>query len=151
VETSLLILNTDPVFQDRSLAIFDEMDAVEIRIVRSMSEAIGVLLSENFDGFIVEGEPTIALDQATNARQHFPSLRIACVVQIPAAAEFARTAGQQKIVATDAVRWFTRQTPGRSVGRDRPVPFVDWQFESIFRGRNSANELSWATQRAVHL
>ncbi|HMJ05158.1 MAG TPA: DUF4388 domain-containing protein [Chthoniobacterales bacterium] len=102
METSLLILNTDPVFQDRSLAIFDEMDAVEIRIVRSMSEAIGVLLSENFDGFIVEGEPTIALDQATNARQHFPSLRIACVVQIPAAAEFARTAGQQKIVAIDA-------------------------------------------------
>ena len=98
METRLLILNADPVFQDRSIAIYDEMDAVETRIVRTMSEAIGVLLSENFDGFIVEGEATVALEQATNARQHFPSLQIACLAPLPSAAEFAKTAAQQKIL-----------------------------------------------------
>ena len=56
VETRLLILNADPVFQDRALAIFDMMDDVETRIVRTMPEAIFVLLAENFDGFVVEGE-----------------------------------------------------------------------------------------------
>lgn len=71
--TGLLILNTDPVFQDRTIAGLDEIEAaVETRIVRSMSEAICVLLSENFDGFVVEGEPAIALEQETNARQNFP-------------------------------------------------------------------------------
>jgi hypothetical protein len=79
VETRLLILNSDPVFQDRAIAIFDQMNAVETRIVRTMSEAIGVLLAENFDGFVVEGEAPVALEQATNARQHFPSLRIVCL------------------------------------------------------------------------
>ena len=79
METRLLILNADPVFQDRALTILDELPALETRIVRTMPEAISVLLAENFDGFVVEGEPAIALEQATNARQHFPSLRIVCV------------------------------------------------------------------------
>ena len=41
-----------------------------------LPEAVSVLLAENFDGFVVEGEAAIALEQATNARQHFPSLNI---------------------------------------------------------------------------
>ena len=98
METRLLILNADPVFQDRSIAIFDEMDSVETRIVRSMSEAVGVLLSENFDGFIVEGEPAIAMEQSTNARQHFPSLQIACLAPLARSSDFAQKSEQQKIV-----------------------------------------------------
>lgn len=105
VEIRLLILNADPVFQDRALAIFDEMDSVETRIVRTMSEAVCVLLAEHFDGFVVEGEPAIALEQATNARQHFPSLRILCLAPRPYPTDFSETAAQQKIV---------RITTGRS-------------------------------------
>ena len=44
VETRLLILNADPVFQDRALAILDEIDNMEARVVRTMSEAVSVLL-----------------------------------------------------------------------------------------------------------
>jgi len=98
VETRLLILNADPVFQDRAIAIFDEIEAVETRIVRTMSEAIGVLLAENFDGFLVEGEPPVALEQATNARQHFPSLRIVCLTPRPQNGESTNSAAQQKIL-----------------------------------------------------
>lgn len=98
METRLLILNTDPVFQDRSIAIFEEMAGVEIRIVRSMGEAIGVLLAENFGGFVVEGEPAIALERATSARQHFPSLQIACVTPPGDEGELGGRASQQKIV-----------------------------------------------------
>ena len=75
METRLLILNADPVFEDRSLSILDEIDGIECRVVRRLSEAVSVLLAENFDGFVVEGEPAIALEQATNARQHFPGIR----------------------------------------------------------------------------
>ena len=102
METHLLILNADPVFQDRAIAILDEMDAVETRIVRTMAEAVSVLLAENFDGFIVEGEPAIALEQATNARQHFPSLQIVCLTPKPDADGFARAAERQKIVSLSA-------------------------------------------------
>ena len=79
METRLLILNADPVFQDRALAILDEIDGIENRVVRTMSEAVSILLGENFDGFVVEGENPIAMEQATNARQHFPSLKIVCL------------------------------------------------------------------------
>ena len=99
METRLLILNADPVFQDRALAIFDELEAVETHIVRSMSEAVSVLLGENFDGFVVEGEPEIAINQATNARQHFPSLSILCVTPKPADGSLVATAAKQKITA----------------------------------------------------
>ena len=99
METRLLILNADPVFQDRALAIFDEMEPVETRIVRSMAEAVFVLLAENFDGFVVEGEAEIAIKQATSARQHFPSLRILCLTPKPANGSFSETAAQQKILA----------------------------------------------------
>ena len=97
METRLLILNADPVFQDRSLAIFDEMEGVESRIVRTMSEAVSVLLAENFDGFVVEGEPAIAVEQATNARQHFPSLQIVCLTG-KTGDTITRAADQQKIL-----------------------------------------------------
>lgn len=102
METHLLILNADPVFQDRAIAILDEMDAVETRIVRTMSEAVSALLAENFDGFLVEGEPAVALEQATNARQHFPSLQIVCLTPKPDPDGFARTADRQKIVSLSA-------------------------------------------------
>lgn len=98
METRLLILNADPVFQDRAIAIFDEMDRIETRIVRSMAEAVWVLLAENFDGFVVEGEPAIAIEQATNTRQHFPSLQIVCLTPAAEGAELIRKAERQKIL-----------------------------------------------------
>jgi hypothetical protein len=88
-------LNADPVFQDRALAILDEFDGIETRVVRAMSEAVSVLLGENFDGFVVEGENPIALEQATSARQHFPSLRIVCLS--PKSKDAETTSQQQKI------------------------------------------------------
>ncbi|HXX40900.1 MAG TPA: DUF4388 domain-containing protein [Chthoniobacterales bacterium] len=80
METRILVLNGDPVFQDRALGIFDSLDNLETRIVRTLAEGIQALLAENFDAFIIEGEPEAAFDQATHARQHFPSLRIACLI-----------------------------------------------------------------------
>lgn len=103
MDTRLLILNADPVFQDRSLTLFDEMADVDLRIVRTMAEAISVLMSENFDGFIVEGEVTVALEQATSGRQHFPSLEIACLTP-ESPDDFARSAEQQKIVTINTAR-----------------------------------------------
>lgn len=96
VETRVLILNADPVFQDDALSVLDAIDRVESRIVRTLSEAVSVLLAENFDGFIVEGETEIALNQATHARQHFPSLKITCLVP-ERSDEIARVAQQQKL------------------------------------------------------
>jgi hypothetical protein len=97
VETRLLILNADPVFEDRTLGIFDLMDGLETRIVRTMAEAVFVLLAESFDVFVVEGETAVALEQATNTRQHFPSLRIVCLAPKPHQPESITSADQQKI------------------------------------------------------
>jgi hypothetical protein len=97
VETRLLILNADPVFQDRALAILDEIEDTETRVVRTLPEAVSVLLAENFDGFVVEGEAAIAMEQATNARQHFPSLRIVCLAPKSSDPDLAKAAQQQKI------------------------------------------------------
>jgi hypothetical protein len=96
VETRLLILNADPVFQDRALAILDEIDGIETRVVRTMSEVVFLLLGENFDGFVVEGENPIAMEQATNARQHFPSLKVVCLS--PKTKDVEPTAQQQNII-----------------------------------------------------
>ena len=103
METRLLILNSDPVFQDTALSLFDAMEKVENRIVRTLSEAIYILMREGFDLFAVEGEPAIAVEQATNARQHFPSLEILCLTSETADASLRVQAEQQKIalVATD--------------------------------------------------
>ena len=95
METRLLILNADPVFQDRALAILDEIEGIETRVVRTMSEVVFLLLAENFDGFVVEGESPIAMEQATNARQHFPSLKVLCLS--PKTKEADSTAEQQQI------------------------------------------------------
>jgi len=97
VETRLLILNADPVFQDRALSVVGMFNEVESRIVRSLPEAISVLLEEHFDGLMVEGEAALAVDQATNVRQHFPSLGITCLVPPRYDSEIDASAEKQKI------------------------------------------------------
>jgi hypothetical protein len=97
VETRLLILNADPVFQDRALGILDIMDGLETRIVRTLSEAVSVLIEENFDGFVVEGEAAIAIEQCTSARQHFPSLKILCLLGSKAGRDQIELAKEQNI------------------------------------------------------
>ena len=54
METRVLALNADPVFQDRALAILDEIEGLELQVVRNLSEAVQALLDENFDGLIIE-------------------------------------------------------------------------------------------------
>src|SRR5205807_2052672 len=61
VETRLLVLNADPVFQDRALSVFDEIEGLETQIARNLSEAVQALLCENFDALIIEGESAIAI------------------------------------------------------------------------------------------
>ncbi len=104
METRLLILNADPVFQDRALGLFDLMEGVETRIVRTLSDAINVLLGENFDAFIVEGEAPLAVEQATNARQHFPSLETICLVPEEKDPQAAGLAARQDIKIVHASR-----------------------------------------------
>ncbi|HXA10171.1 MAG TPA: DUF4388 domain-containing protein [Chthoniobacterales bacterium] len=103
METRLLILNSDPVFQDRALAMLDAMRKVETRIVRTLSEAVYILIREHFDLFVVEGAPSVAIEQATNTRQHFPSLEIVCVTDETNDATLQEQATRQKItvVITD--------------------------------------------------
>lgn len=107
VETRLLILNADPVFEDRTLAILDMMDDVDLRIVRTLPEAVFALLAESFDAFMVEGETALALEQATNARQHFPSLKIVCLVPETSDTKATSQAEQQEIglIHTDRAEW----------------------------------------------
>jgi hypothetical protein len=97
VETRLLILNADPVFQDRALGLFDLMEGLEVRVVRSLADSISVLLGENFDAFFVEGEAPLALKQAANVRQHFPSLAIVCLISGQCNEESTQLATQQNI------------------------------------------------------
>jgi hypothetical protein len=97
VETRVLILNPDPVFEDRLLSIFDLTDWTETRIVRSVSEAVSILMAESFDGFIIEGEAESAVETATVARQHFPSLKLLCVPWQRPSADSIRNAQQQQI------------------------------------------------------
>lgn len=104
METRLLILNPDPVFEDRVLAMFDAMmQNTETRVVRSLSDAIHVLMREDFDLFVVEGETAAILEQAINTRQHFPSLRILCLAPERLEARIAEQATDQNIevLATD--------------------------------------------------
>jgi hypothetical protein len=104
VETRLLILNADPVFQDRALAIFDDIEGAETRVARTLSESIAILLGENFDAFVVEGEAALAVEQATNVRQHFPSLQVVCLVPPLKEPEQNVLAAQQHIKVIWAVR-----------------------------------------------
>ena len=75
----------------------DEFEGIETRVVRTMPEAVSILLAENFDGFVVEGENPIAMKQGASARQHFPSLKIVCIAPIAKDAEADAIAQQQKI------------------------------------------------------
>lgn len=108
METQLLILNADPVFQDKALAIFDTMEEVETHIVRTLSEAVSILLGENFDAFVVEGESALAVEQATNARQHFPSLKTICLVP-----DRARTGGIAAAEQQNIALIFSKQSERR--------------------------------------
>ncbi len=97
METRLLILNSDPIFQDRALAMFDLMESIELQVVRSLADSISVLLRENFDAYFVEGEAPLAVEQAANVRQHFPSLEIVCLVPGHCEDHAAHLAAQQNI------------------------------------------------------
>lgn len=97
METRLLAVNADPVFQDRVLGILDEIDNLETQIVRNLSEAVQALLEENFDGLIIEGDAALAIEQATNLRQHFPSLRVACLLQSGRSSDNSSRAREQDI------------------------------------------------------
>src|SRR5207302_11008175 len=101
VESRVLILNHDPVFEDRLLSFFDTEEGLEIRVVRSVSEAVMVLIAENFDGFIVEGPPAGAIEAATVGRQHFPSLKILCVPWRRPKANLLDDADRQQILIAD--------------------------------------------------
>ena len=101
METRVLILNPDPVFEDRLLSIFDFADETEMRIVRTMAEVVAILIGESFDGFVIEGEPEFAIEAATVARQHFPSLKILCAPWEKPSAEAAHKAHQQNIPLTN--------------------------------------------------
>ncbi|MDQ6654889.1 MAG: DUF4388 domain-containing protein [Verrucomicrobiota bacterium] len=96
METRLLLFNSDPVFHDRAITLLDEIDGLDVLVVRTMQDAISALLAENFDGFVVESVPALALEQATTARQHFPSLRIVCLTE-RVDGDFANSAETQKI------------------------------------------------------
>ena len=104
MESRVLILNHDPVFEDRLLSFFDTEEGVEIRVVRSVSEAVLVLMAENFDGFIVEGPPATAIEAATMGRQHFPSLKILCVPWQRPRGELLEDADRQQVTIADGTR-----------------------------------------------
>ena len=104
VETRLLTINADPVFRDRALAILHEIEDLETQIVRNLSEAVQALLEENFDGLIIEGDAALAVEQATNLRQHFPSLTIACLLQNGRRSDVAPKAEEQNIELLSAAR-----------------------------------------------
>lgn len=133
----MLILNADPVFQDRALAVFDGLE-VETEIVRTFSEAIVALLAENFDAFVIEGQPAAAMEQATNARQHFPSLRIVCLCAQPHQQDVALVAEQQKIELISYVRTTTRGLRRRI---ERFVQSVDTQAAPSAEGIDPCHSL----------
>jgi hypothetical protein len=97
MEARLVVLNADPVFDDGRLAILSSFEDLETRVVRTLSEAVSLLLAENFDALLIENEPAIAIEQAINLRQHFPSLEISCLFQKQPDAELESKAEQQNI------------------------------------------------------
>ena len=50
METRVLILNPDPVFEDRLLSIFDFADEIETCIVRTIAEGVAILIGETAFG-----------------------------------------------------------------------------------------------------
>jgi hypothetical protein len=83
------------------LGIFSLMANLELRIVRTLHEGVQVLLREEFDLFVVEGDASLALEQATNVRQHFPSLQILLLVD--ADYETLRQRAMQQEIAMIAI------------------------------------------------
>lgn len=108
MQTRVLILNADPVFEDKALTVLESGADADRQIVRTLAEAVAVLLGENFDAFLIEGETVLALEQATNARQHFPSLKIVCLIYGRPARETLAAAKQQNIELIASA-----QQPGR--------------------------------------
>ncbi len=105
VQSRVLILNHDPVFEDRLLSVFDALAHIETRVVRSVAEAVAVLMEEHFDGLIVEGEAPTAMEAATVARQHFPSLKILCAPwQLPFTEVTLQVEHQQIALVNGAAR-----------------------------------------------
>ena len=100
METRVLVLNPDPVFEDQTLDVLEELPGVSLKMVRNLGETVSILIAEDFDGLIVEGEAAAALDKATNARQHFPSLSILCIAWTKPSREMIADASQQKITFT---------------------------------------------------
>ena len=163
METRLLILNADPVFQDRALGIFDVIDDVETRIVRTMAEAVFVLLAENFDGFVVEGEARSRSNRRPMPVSIFLRCSIVCLAPKPHDSELVMDAQQQKITVLSnewserslrrhlrqyrSLCWHANRGAGR---RNRSLPFADRQSQSIFRRGNSADELPGPAQRPLH-
>ena len=113
-EARLLVLNADPVFHDTTLTQLGLMEDLDTRVVRSLSESIAVLLEENFDAFLVEDEAPNAVEQAINIRQHFPSLRILCVVPGRRPAEALAAAQEQNIRMVSSRK--PEKTSGVSIG-----------------------------------
>ena len=103
METRILILNADPVFQDTALAIFSSLSLVELCIVRTLQDASYTLMREAFDLCVVEGEPAVAIDEATNLRQLFPSLEVICLASARPDAALRVEADQQRfsVIVTD--------------------------------------------------
>ncbi len=83
--------------------MIDAMRKVETRIVRSLAESVYILMREDFDLFIVEGETGVAIEQAIHIRQHFPSLEIVALTAESANSSLVREASEQNIelVASD--------------------------------------------------
>ncbi|HEY0369396.1 MAG TPA: DUF4388 domain-containing protein [Chthoniobacterales bacterium] len=129
MDTRILLLNADPVFDDRAIELLFSLPTLELRIVRSMGEAISVLLGENFDGFIVEGAAATVLEQATNARQHFPSLQVVCLTGDAIGSAIKAAAEQQKF-------HFIRATRSNYLLRAKLRAFVS----SVGTGASEASE-----------
>jgi Domain of unknown function (DUF4388) len=115
VQTKALILNADPVFEDKALTVLEAVADVDKQIVRTLAEAVMVLLGENFDAFLIEAGTALALEQATNTRQHFPSLKIVCLVRDRPEKEAFGAAKEQNIELIPSTQPFGRLT--RAIAR----------------------------------
>ncbi|HYY13603.1 MAG TPA: DUF4388 domain-containing protein [Chthoniobacterales bacterium] len=108
MQTKVLILNADPVFADKGLTVLESVAEVDKQIVRTLAEAVMVLLGENVDAFLIEAETALALEQATNARQHFPSLKIVCLISDRPEKEAIAAAKEQNLEVIASTQSFGR-------------------------------------------
>ncbi|MDQ3414554.1 MAG: hypothetical protein M3480_06210 [Verrucomicrobiota bacterium] len=73
MDTRLLILNAEPVFEDGVLTLIDSLRQFEMRIVRTLSEAVYNRMREDFDLFLVESETTVAIESGALRRRSAPA------------------------------------------------------------------------------